>query len=67
VIEKLAVGDKYLVVQLAGHISVSAFKNKNKKGNQPDFKGDGVAVWVNTKKAPVVANQAPKVTEEDLF
>jgi hypothetical protein len=66
-IEKLAVGDKYLVVQLAGHNSVSAFKNKNKKGNQPDFKGDGVAVWINVKKAPVVANQAPKVTEEDLF
>ena len=64
--EKLAVGDKYLVVQLAGHNSVSAFKNKLKKGNQPDFKGDGVAVWINVKKAePVV--QAPKVVVEDLF
>jgi hypothetical protein len=63
--EKLQVGDKYLVVQLAGHNSVSAFKNKTKKGNQPDFKGDGIAVWINTKQAEKV--QAPKVVEEDLF
>lgn len=46
------VGEKYLSIKLAGHDFVVAFPNKEsgKGNNLPDFKGDGVAVWVRTKK-----------------
>jgi len=37
---------KYLSIKIVGHEFVTAFKNDDKKGNQPDFKGNGVAVWV---------------------
>jgi len=48
---KLKVGEKYLSIKLAGHDYVAAFRNKNKKDKkEPDFKGDGVAVWINEKK-----------------
>jgi hypothetical protein len=47
---------KYLSIKLAGHNFVAAFKNEKKEKNQPDFKGDGVAVWIQeydeTKKKP---------------
>ena len=40
-------GQKYLSIKLAGHDFVTAFPNpKKEKPNQPDFKGDGIAVWV---------------------
>ena len=44
--------EKYLAVQIVGHKPVYAFKNNDKGENPkaPDFNGDGVAVWVNTKK-----------------
>lgn len=43
--------EKYLSIKLAGHDYVAAWKNKNKeKDNQPDYKGDGVAVWVRMPK-----------------
>jgi hypothetical protein len=49
--EKLAVGEKYLRIQLVGHSPVGAFKNKDKKNaKDPDYRGDGVAVWINEKK-----------------
>jgi len=37
---------KFLSIKLVGHEYVSAFKNEDKEGNQPDYKGDGVAVWI---------------------
>jgi hypothetical protein len=60
--EKLKVGEKYLSIMLAGHNPVSAFKNKDKKkDSEPDYKGNGVAVWINTKQESKV-----KVSESDL-
>jgi hypothetical protein len=58
---KLETGEKYLsVVIMQGAIRLVAFPNKNrKKETEPNFKGDGIAVWISTKKA-----QQPKVTEE---
>lgn len=58
----LEVGEKFLTVKLAGHMPVTAFPNKEKKAdNQPDFKGDGIAVWIHAKKqAPPVFKQTPK-------
>ena len=47
----LEVGEKYLTIEILGGLKVAAFKNKDKKGNQPDYRGDGVAVWINEKKA----------------
>ena len=49
----LEVGEKYLSISiLNGQIKLVAFKNKEKTGQQPDYSGDGVAVWINEKKAP---------------
>lgn len=50
---KLEAGEKYLSISLLnGSIKVAAFKNKNKKSSkEPDYKGDGVAVWINEKSA----------------
>ena len=64
--KQLKVGDKYLTIQLAGHNFVAAFKNHDKKGNEPDYKGDGVAVWINTKKEPKTTTAGVKVTESDI-
>jgi len=49
---KLEVGEKYLSIHLfGGEVKLSAFPVKEKnKGTEPDFRGNGVAVWVNTKK-----------------
>lgn len=43
-------GEKYLDVKLVGHEFVRVFPNKDKTGNQPDFKSDGCAVWVKQVK-----------------
>lgn len=43
-------GEKYLTIRLLNNIKVSAFRNKDRKGNEPHYKGDGVAVWINEKK-----------------
>lgn len=49
---KMEVGEEFLSIKLAGHGYVKAFPNKEKTAeNQPDFKGDGVAVWKQKKKA----------------
>ena len=53
--KKLNVGDKYLSVKIVGHEPISAFKNtegKEKNPQAPDYKGDGIAVWINEKKEP---------------
>lgn len=45
-------GEKYLSISLLGSIKLAAFKNKNKKeAKDPDFTGNGIAIWVNEKKA----------------
>lgn len=48
--EKLEVGDKYLSIRILGKIDLVAFQVKDKKSeNYPDFKGDGIAIWVKKK------------------
>jgi hypothetical protein len=62
---KLEAGEQYLSIKLAGHDFVVAFKNKDKgKVEQPDFKGDGDAVWVRKKTSP---QKEEKVTAGDLL
>lgn len=48
----LDVGEKYLSISLfGGEVKIAAFPNKKKvKDSDPDFVGNGVAVWVNKKK-----------------
>lgn len=44
--------DDYLDIQIVGHNFVRAFKNKDKKeAKHPDYKGNGVGVWIRKKKA----------------
>lgn len=46
---KRPVGEKYISVKIVGHDFVNAYLNTKKvKPNEPDFKGDGVAIWVHT-------------------
>lgn len=46
----MEIGEKYLSIKIVGHDFVPAFPNKDKqKENEPDYKGDGVAVWVRKK------------------
>lgn len=40
----------YLSVKLAGHETLAAFKNLDREGNQPHYKGHGISIWVNKKK-----------------
>jgi len=51
---KLNVGDVFLNVRILNSIDVAVFPNKDKKEGEktPDYKGDGIAIWVNHKKAP---------------
>lgn len=49
--KKLDAGEKYLSISILGSIKLAAFLNKNKKeAKDPDFVGNGVAIWVNSKK-----------------
>lgn len=49
---KLQTGERYLSISVLGQIKLVAFKNKNKKDTkEPDYTGNGVAVWINEKKA----------------
>lgn len=45
-------GEKYLTISMfGGQVKVAVFKNKKKdKETDPDYTGNGVAVWVNEKK-----------------
>jgi len=63
--EKLKVGEQYLSISLLGSINVTAFKNKAKKNpKEPDFKGNGIAIWVKKKKPEALPEQP--VTETEL-
>ena len=47
----LQVGEKYLSISVLGQIKLAAFPNKTKKSDkEPDFTGNGIAIWVNEKK-----------------
>jgi len=55
--KELEVGEEYLSVKLSGHNIVAAFKNKDKtQSNQPDYKGDGIAIWIQKKRGPKVVS-----------
>ena len=52
--KKLETGEKYLSISILGQIKLAAFKNKDKKeAKEPDFLGNGVAIWVNEKKSDI--------------
>jgi len=60
--EKLEIGETYLSISLLGSVNCAAFKNKHKKNDtDPDYIGNGIAIWKKTKKAPV-----EKVADEGL-
>ena len=64
----MEVGEKYLTVKILGNIQLNAFPNtegKAKNPQAPDFKGEGIAIWVNKKQLPKV----PKVeiVEEEVL
>jgi len=65
--QKLEVGEKYLSIQMfGGQLKLVAFPNKNKtKEHSPDFVGDGLKIWVNTKKAETPQFQ-PNVTSTTI-
>ena len=50
--EKMEIGEKYLSIIVLGGKAITCFPNKKKVpgDKQPDFKGDGIAVWVNEKR-----------------
>lgn len=52
--KKLSVGEKYLSVRInvgGQDFRFAAFKNTDKKGQEPDYKGQNIGVWITTKKA----------------
>jgi len=52
----MEVGEKYLSISFMGkkELTFAAFPNEKKqKPTDPDFIGNGLAVWVNKKKAEV--------------
>ncbi len=58
---------KYLSIKIAGHDYVTAWENSEKEGNQPDFKGDGVAVWVREYDETKSKQDQPKIKEESVL
>lgn len=63
---ELEPGEQYLYIRLLGNIELRAFKNKNKKSDkEPDFKGDGIAIWLNKKQGPKDTSPT-KTTEESI-
>lgn len=48
---KLETGEEYLTISLLGSIKLAAFKNKQKTdAKQPDYLGNGIAIWTSKKK-----------------
>lgn len=61
---KLKVGEKYLSVSVLGGKGIGCFKNKDKKKKEePDYKGDGIAIWINEKQPP----KEEATEEEDVL
>lgn len=46
----LKVGEKYLSIVVLNSIKLAAFKVDKKNPKEPDYKGNGVSVWINEKK-----------------
>lgn len=47
----MEVGEKYLSISILGQLKLVAFKNsEKKKPTDPDFVGNGIAIWINAKK-----------------
>lgn len=47
----MEVGEKYLYIKIVGHEGITVYPNREKKEEKhPDFKTNGVGVWVRTKK-----------------
>lgn len=66
---ELKEGEKYLTIEILGNIKVAAFKVDKKKENEPDYRGNGIAIWVNEKKRkaiPPVAEKREKYYTKDL-
>lgn len=62
--EKLEVGEKYLSIVVLGSVTLKAFKNKNKQNpKEPDYKGDGVAIWINEKRMPKAEKPFQKASD----
>ena len=60
---ELKEGEKYLTIKIIGHDFINAFPNKEKSNDsQPDFKADGVAVWIKKKKPSQI-----KASEESVI
>lgn len=54
---------KKLSVKIVGHDYITAFENKNKKkDNEPDYTGNGVAIW----EFEVKDKEEPTTTEETV-
>ena len=48
---KLKEGDNYLSIKILNSLTVKAFKvTERPNENYPNYKGDGVAVWINEYK-----------------
>jgi len=49
--QKLEQNEEYLSIIVLGNIKIAAFKNKQKTDSkQPDYVGNGVAIWKSYKK-----------------
>ena len=49
---ELKPGEKYLTVYLFNKVvKLAAFPVKDRKENEPHFRGDGISVYINIKKA----------------
>jgi hypothetical protein len=57
---------KLLSIKIAGHNPVVAFKNEDRTGNQPHYKGDGVAVWINDYEPKNKKIKEEFVKDDDL-
>lgn len=63
--QKLEIGEKYLSISLLGTIKLAAFKNRNKKKPEdPDFLGNGIAIWVAKKRKD---NEGKEYEVEDVI
>lgn len=64
---KMEIGEKYLKIKIVGHEIITAFPNKEgreKNNKAPHYKADGIAIWIQEKKAP---NTEQTKTEDILW
>jgi len=57
-------GEQYLSISMwGGQVKTAVFKNKKKTENDPDYVGNGFAIWINKKKAEITSAE---ITSEDI-